>query len=160
MSNATFSQTCACACGAATFVVNAKPRARFLCHCTICQSVYRKPYADVTVLLAGEIALPTGHAIQFRKYRLPPALRRGTCSSCGHPVLGFLRLAPFARLAFVPSANYPEQALLPDPSTHIFYDNRIADVEDALPKHSGYWRSELAVTSLVMSSLFHGPEHA
>lgn len=160
MPNKTFSQTCACPCGASRFVVTARPRARFLCHCTICQSVYRKPYADATALWAGEVALPEGHTIQFKKYRLPPALSRGTCSACGAPVVGFLRLAPFVRLAFVPSANYPDQSVLPDPGIHMFYNRRVADINDAIPKHSGYWRSQWAATTLVMSALFHGPARA
>ncbi len=155
MSNEALSHTCTCPCGTSQFVVTAKPLARFLCHCAICQSVYQQPYADVTVFWARDVVLPEDHTVQFKKYRLPPAVNRGTCSSCKSPVVGFMHIAPFVRLAFVPSRNYPDQAALPDAGAHIFYHRRVADIGDALPKYSGYWRSELAVTLLLMSAMFH-----
>ncbi len=90
----TIKQDCACRCGASRFTVNGDPIGRFFCHCTICQKVYRKPYADVTYFWAEAIALAANQPIEFRRYRPPPASRRGTCAKCGNPVIGFLRLAP------------------------------------------------------------------
>jgi hypothetical protein len=66
-----------------------------------------------------------------------------------------LRLAPFVQLAFVPSRNFTDRTALPAPSTHIFYHRRISDVNDALPKISGYWPSECAVTRMVLRSIIH-----
>jgi hypothetical protein len=71
-------------------------------------------------------------------------------------VIGFLRLAPFLQLAFVPTTNFADPAALPPPGAHIFYHRRVDDVNDSLPKISGYWPSELAVTRAVMGSVFHG----
>jgi len=65
-----------------------------------------------------------------------------------------MALAPFVRLAFVPVGNVRDAQILPSPSAHIFYDRRVEDVEDSIPKFSGYWPSELAVTRLIMGSLF------
>jgi hypothetical protein len=45
-------------------------------------------------------------------------------------------------------------------SAHIFYHRRIADEHDSLPKISGYWRSELAVTKLILASSFRGADDA
>ena len=140
--------------------VNGTPALRLFCHCQICQAIYKQPYADVTAFWAGAISLPEDHSIQFRRYRPPPALRRGTCPSCGAPVVGFLRLAPFLQLAFVPSRNFSTPAALPTPGAHIFYHRRIADVHDPLPKVSGYWRSELAVTKMVLANAFRGGDDA
>jgi hypothetical protein len=67
-------------------------------------------------------------------------------------VVGFLRLAPFVQLAFVPSRNFPVAADLPMPSAHIFYHRPIAGEHDSLPTISGYWRSELAVTKMVLAN--------
>lgn len=39
---------------------------------------------------------------------------------------------------------------------HIFYHRRVADAADALPKISGYWASELAVTKAIFRSLSRG----
>jgi hypothetical protein len=140
--------------------VSGTPVTRLICHCTICQALYKQPFADVTVWWAGAVALPEHHPIQFKRYRAPPALQRGTCGSCGAPVVGFLRLAPFLKLAFVPSANFANPAALPEPKVHIFYHHRLADVADNLPKISGYWPSEIAVTKLVVRSLWGGAGNA
>jgi len=40
------------------------------------------------------------------------------------------------------------------PGAHIFYHRRIADEHDSLPKISGYWRSELAVTKMMLANAF------
>lgn len=152
MTRPSVNQPCACRCGQSTFLVNGTPALRLFCHCRICQSVYRQPYADVAVFWAGAITLPKDHSIQFRRYRSPPALRRGTCPTCGAPAVGFLRLAPFLQLAFVPSANFPDPAALPAPGAHIFYHRRVADAQDSVPKFSGYWPSEFAVTRMVLAN--------
>ena len=155
MTRQPLSQVCACPCGASRFAVAGHAVTRLLCHCIICQSVYRQPHADVTAFWAGAVTLPANHKIQFKKYRSPPALRRGTCRACGAPVISYLRLAPFVQLAFVPSRNFSKPSALPAPSAHIFYHRRVADAVDDLPKISGYWRSEMAVTKLVMKSMFY-----
>jgi hypothetical protein len=146
-------QACACPCGASRFEVSGRPLVRLLCHCTICQAFNRQPYADVTAFWAGSITLRVGHQIEFKRYRPPPAARRGHCRSCSAPVVEFLRLAPFVQLAFVPSKLFPDQGALPPPALHIFYHRRLGDIADDLPKVSGYWASELAVMKRVLASI-------
>ena len=121
-------QDCACLCGASRFTVAGNPIGRFFCHCKICQTVYRKPFADVTCFWASSINVPSNQQIEFRRYRPPPALRRGVCEKCGNPVVGFLGFVPGFTLAFVPSQNFPRPTDLPKPERHIFYDRRVADV--------------------------------
>ena len=147
-------QDCACLGGESRFTVAGEPIGRFFCHCTICQMLYRKPFADVTYLWAGSVTLPDNQPIEFRRYRPPPALRRGICARCGNPVVGFLRLAPGLTIAFVPSQNFPRPAELPAPDRHIFYDRRVADIADTVPKLEGYWASEAHVTRTVFGGLF------
>jgi hypothetical protein len=57
-------------------------------------------------------------------------------------------------LAFVPSQNFPLPVELPAPDAHIFYDRRVADMADAVPKVSGYWASEAHVTRSLLAGLF------
>jgi hypothetical protein len=57
----------------------------------------------------------------------------------------------------IPSANFREQAFLPEPSLHIFYHRRVADIGDELPKYSGYWMSQLALGGRLVTSLVRGP---
>jgi hypothetical protein len=150
-------QRATCHCGISSVAVHGKPIVRMLCHCTICKQDYQRAFSDFVVFRPGAVILPPDQEIQFRKYRKPPALSRGTCSRCNNPVVGFLRLAPFVQLAFVPARNFPQQGELPVPAAHIFYHQRIEDVLDNLPKIEGYWASELAITKAVTASLLRRP---
>jgi hypothetical protein len=152
-------QDCACPCGASRFSVSGTPIGRFFCHCKICQRVYGRPFADVTYLWAKAIALPANQPIEFRRYRPPPALRRGICTKCDNPAVAFMRLVPGLSVAFVPSQNFPRPTELPAPGRHIFYDRRVADIADSVPKLGGYWASEAYITRTVFADLL-GQRHA
>jgi hypothetical protein len=67
---------------------------------------------------------------------------------------------PFLSLAFVPAARFPVDFLLPRPVMHIYYESRIADVADELPKHSGQWPSQLAVLQMIMKARIGGTDRA
>ncbi len=146
-------QDCACLCGASRFTVAGAPIGRFFCHCTICRKAYGKPFADVTYFSARSTTLPPDQPVEFRRHRAPPAMRRGKCAKCGSPVLNLLGPTPLA-LAFVPSQNFPRRTELPTPERHIFYDWRVADIADSIPKVSGYWASEAYVTWSILAGLF------
>jgi hypothetical protein len=147
-------QDCACPCGASRFTVSGQAIGRFFCHCTICQKIYGQPFADVTYFRADAVDLPAGEPVEFRRYRSPPALRRGRCEKCGNPVAGFLTMVPGVTVGFVPSQNFPRPAELPTPDRHIFYHRRVADIADSIPKLSGYWASQIYVTRTVAADLF------
>jgi hypothetical protein len=153
-------QDCSCPCGASRFAVNGKPIGRFFCHCTICQKVYGKPFADVTYFRADAVALPAGQPVEFRRYRSPPALRRGICAKCNNPVVAFLTMVPGVNVAFLPSQNSTRPAELPVPDRHIFYHRRVADIPDSIPKLSGYWPSQAHVTRMVFADLFRSKRAA
>jgi hypothetical protein len=140
---------CSCDCGSARFTITGEPLGRFMCHCTICQSVYRAPFADAIVLAAGNVPREAVEHVRFERHRPPPAVQRGRCRSCGQPVVAYMNVAPGFTLAFVPVARYPRGIAPPDPGMHIHYDSRVADVDDDLPRFSGYWRSQFAVLRMV-----------
>ena len=147
-------QDCSCLCGASRFTVDGKPIGRFFCHCAICQKVFRKPFSDATYFWAEAVALPGDQPVEFRRYRPPPALRRGNMRQMHEP----RRRAPDTwspdvRLAFVPSQNFPEPAELPAPDRHIFYHRRVADISNSVPKLSGYWPSEAHIIGMVLGKL-------
>lgn len=144
------SHLCQCSCGAVRIAVRSAPLFRVLCHCTICQSFNSKPFADVTVFRAKGVDLPKDNTVEFRTYRPPPAVQRGKCSTCGGAAI---ELAAMPKLVIIPSANFNDTAFLPAPAMHIFYDRRVADIDDHLPKYSGYWRSEMAFFGRLFASL-------
>ena len=146
-----FTNDAQCPCGTSKFRLSKTPTRRFICHCTICQGVYRQPFADVTVMSAARVAIDTPETIEFGKYKEGPALDRGICKECNNPVVGFLPVMPFVRLAFVPCTNIQDQDALPDPAMHIYYDSRVADIDDALPKIEGDKKSQRKATGLVLA---------
>jgi hypothetical protein len=146
----------ACPCGHARFSLTAAPIARFYCHCLVCQRLYGAPYADVSVVPARHVHGPDRDTVAIGRHRPPPALARALCRHCGQPVLGTLGFAGLRLLTFVPSANLVDPGLLPPPTAHIFWNRRTSDHADALPRYSGYWRSELAVVATVLRAAARG----
>jgi hypothetical protein len=141
-----------CQCGFCGFDVHVKLKARFICHCTICQSFTGKPYSDVTVVRAKYVTLINEDQMSFAKYRPPPNIYRGVCCNCRTPIIEYAGFGP-AKLMFIPASNFENQATLPEPQMHIFYDRRLTDYQDDLPKYRGYFSSQLAVGRLIMRGL-------
>ncbi len=127
---------------------------RFFCHCTICQTVYGRPFSDVTVSWAKHALIEIPNEVEFKRSRPPPNLNRGLRKACKMPVVGQMTLLPALRLSFVPTHVYQNPEDAPEARMHIFYDKRQGDVTDELPKYSGYVRSELAVSRLILAGMF------
>lgn len=154
MNEPMFDGTCQCSCGSVNINVKQPFMTRFFCHCTICQSLYKKPYSDVIALHASNVEIGKPDTIQFKKLRPPPNVNRGVCVSCRLPAIGFFTLAPGIKIAFLPTQMLRNPSDAPDPSLHIFYHSKKADIDDTLPKYSGYWRSTLALTRKILPKLF------
>lgn len=146
------SRKASCECGCCQFEIRSQRLARFICHCTICQSYTGNAFGDVAVVRAGSVEVTGKENIAFRKYRLPPNISRGLCRSCGKPAIEYGGFGP-GKVALIPAANFAPDDHLPTPSMHIFYHRRKADSYDSLPKYSGYFRSEFAVGGLIMKVL-------
>ena len=85
-------QSGSCRCGSSKFEVNGDTLGRFFCHCTIYQSDYKQPFADVTPFRARDVELPLNSKVEFKRLRSPPAVNRGICPECNSPVVGFMSL--------------------------------------------------------------------
>lgn len=138
-----------CPCKTSRIALARMPKHRFVCHCTICQSIYPADYADATFMRADKVSLLTPETVTFGRHKTNNALERGVCQSCAHPVIAYMNMPAMPRLAFVPTALLPKDSPLPEPSRHIFYSTRKADMVDDLPKTSG----ELASMAMLMPGL-------
>ena len=138
-----------CSCGAFSFATRKIPSARFVCHCLFCQAFTGQPYSDVSVLASRDVEAEGMERLSYRKYRLPPNLNRGRCRTCDKPAIETMG-AWSLKLMFIPSANFVEQDLLPPVRMHVFYNRRVVDVADDLPKHQHYWPSQFAITKLIL----------
>ena len=143
-----------CSCGKCRVEVSRPPSRRLYCHCSICQSVYNAPFADVTILPASSVALPEDSPIEFQRHKAPPAIKRGTCPDCSSPVVGFMTYGPGLRVAYIPASAFCTEPPEVEPSLHVFYKTRVRNIEDDLPKHSGTLASLMAGTPVVLNALF------
>ena len=121
-----------CGCGKAEVTVKAMPSNRFRCHCTICQNVYASGFSDVIVFRRGQVKPADRDQIKWTRTKSVTPLRRGLCVHCNEPILAHF----YGILAFMPARTLPEMSL-PKVSKDIYYDTRISDVLDDVPKSSG-----------------------
>lgn len=141
-----------CCCGATRFEVRGLPLLRVFCHCTLCQVFNQAPFADVSLFRASQVELPEPELVDYRSLRPPPAVQRGRCKSCGGAAIETLVLPLIPRLVFIPSANLPRDCQR-QPALHMFYHSRVADIDDGLPKRSGYLKSQLALAGKLLPAL-------
>jgi len=117
---------------------------RFICHCTICQKFNDASYGDAAVYSAASVKYPDSGLIEFKTYKAPPNVQRGSCISCGSPIVELINSPLFPKLTMVPSEMHKLGSDLPTPVAHLFYEHRVADVNDEIRKHTGYFFSQLA----------------
>jgi len=149
-----FSGALACRCGKVRMRLKRPPLARYYCHCMICQEVYGRPFGDATVAWRFALEIEDPALVVFRRQRsIPFSVRCGTCRFCAGPVVGYTALLPFLDLALLPAHTYRNPADVPAAVGHIFYDSRVGDVADDLPKYGGFLASEWGFARFVLTGL-------
>lgn len=143
---------CTCSCGHVSFQVVGSPLFRILCHCTICQRFNEAPFADVVVYDAVSVSEPAEGAVRFATYKPPPHVQRGKCEKCNRPAIEKFAAPLFPKLTIVPTAMHGPAGALPAPVAHIFYDKRVNDANDTLPKHEGLLASQLSFGKYLLSA--------
>ena len=138
-----------CQCAAVRYEVRADPVDAKICHCRDCQVLHGAPMQWAAIFhkldvrfIAGVDQLRfynpanSGNSTSDRGERLLP--RKVSCASCGTPIadegrnmwLAFPTLFDFGMPPNVPAVFRP--------TCHIFYDSRVMNVADELPKWSGH----------------------
>ncbi|MBP2280410.1 hypothetical protein RCH20_000112 [Psychrobacter sp. PL15] len=140
-----------CACYSNTYTINNKPIGRFICHCTICQEFTGQAYNDVTILLKSDVSELDLTRTNFRRWKLPPNINRGLCILCNKPSI---EMAVGGNLILVPTTNYPNMAALPEPTMHLFYNRRVEDSDDDLPKYNGLMQSQTMMIKALAQGMY------
>lgn len=146
------SARCACSCGHVAFELRGPPLFRVLCHCSICQRFNDAPFADVIVYASTSVADPVDGTVSFETYKPPPNVRRGNCVKCGDAAIEKFAMPLFPKLTIVPAAVHGPSTQLPEPVAHIFYETRLVDADDTLPKHEGLLASQLSFGKYLVSA--------
>ena len=141
-----------CSCGHVKFDIRKAPLFRMLCHCTICQQFNDAPFADIVIYDAASVSRPEPGSVRYDTYTPPPNVQRGVCTECGEPAIEQFKLPLLPGLTLVPAAAHIDQTGLPEPLAHVFYDRRVEDADDSLPKHRGYISSQLAFGKYLLAA--------
>ena len=128
-----------CSCGANTFTFTQAPIAHFICHCEMCQQYTGNAFSDVVVFLKQDVTALNIAQTTFKRFKLPPNIRRGVCKQCHAPSIEF---GVLDQLVFIPKANLQDVSQVPPENMHIFYHRRVQDASDSLPKYSGFMLSQ------------------
>ncbi|WP_201557808.1 GFA family protein [Psychrobacter sp. 72-O-c] len=151
MSSEFIPQQASCSCYSNTYTINNKPIGRFICHCTICQEFTGQAYNDVTILLKSDVSELKLINTKFRRWKLPPNISRGLCTRCNKPSI---EMAVGGNLILVPTANYLDGAALPEPTMHLFYNRRVEDMDDNLPKYNGFVQSQTMMVKALTQGMY------
>eukprot|EP00928_Gymnodinium_smaydae_P021921 TRINITY_DN18590_c0_g1_i1.p1 TRINITY_DN18590_c0_g1~~TRINITY_DN18590_c0_g1_i1.p1 ORF type:complete len:682 (+),score=181.93 TRINITY_DN18590_c0_g1_i1:49-2094(+) len=141
-----------CHCGAVRIAVEGKPRAVSYCHCSICRSLSGAPFSCQALFGADQVKVEVdgagGDVAALQALKTSREVTRQRCPRCLAPV----RAELFGgRLLAVPLGLIAAEARRQDaagaggsqlddafrPQHHLYYDDRIIDVSDDLPKYPG-----------------------
>ena len=148
------SRKCVCECGSVSYSVPEKALFRIYCHCSICQKFNDAAYGDIFVYRAGDVQRPKEGLVEFSTFKPPPNVQRGKCKSCQEPAIELLEAPLFPKLILVPGSMHKRSDKLEPSVGHVFYEGRVADVHDSLPKHSGYLKSQLVFGQHLLKAFF------
>ena len=143
-------RACQCPCGVNQFSVSGEPIVRFFCHCSICQTKYDAPFADVVLFKLSDVTMPD-QAVSYGKYKRFVAIDRGICDHCHKPVMAKMGKDDKG-YAFITAQNFTDPEALPKSAMHVFYGTRKTDMQDALPKYSNWFSSQMAFFKLLKAA--------
>lgn len=132
-----------CDCGAVELRVAGEPVACVYCHCPSCRGFYDLPMLAATAWNPESVTVAAGDA-SIRRYQHPEKqMQRHFCPDCGETLFGDNR---FGLIVILNSVFEKSLGALPDslqPTMHLFYQDRVVNVADSLPKYREAWDGEL-----------------
>lgn len=116
-----------CYCGAVTVTVSGPPVVQGYCHCLSCRKWHSAPINAWSGWPANKVSV-SGPITESDK---DPGSGRISCSKCGGNVAN---RKPTAKMMVIYPMTLANSGLDFQPNMHIFYDERVMDVNDGLPK--------------------------
>ena len=119
-----------CYCGAVDVTVTGEPAAAALCHCESCRKWHAAPINAWCIWPAANVTI-SGPTVTSDTNE---ASGRVSCEKCGGCVANH---KPAVNMTVVYAQILAGSGMKYQPAFHIFYDERVADFADGLPKFSG-----------------------
>lgn len=124
-----------CDCNAVELEMTGSPRVHAFCHCEDCRDLLDVPYHSVTAWNAEDVNITHGgeHAVEYKYPTLE--MTRVFCKHCGEVVYNTNAMG--WRLVSQVLIRKCNNDVLPSElasNAHFYYDRRIVDIDDNLPK--------------------------
>ncbi|WP_165855694.1 GFA family protein [Marinobacter sp. JSM 1782161] len=124
-----------CDCGAVEVTMTGTPKVHGYCHCEDCRDLLQVPYHSVLAWEAEEVEITQG-AESVKTFQHPTKrMTRVFCSDCGEVLYNTNAMGWKLISQLLVLKNHDHT--LPEsyqPSGHFFYDRRIINIDDPLPK--------------------------
>lgn len=125
-----------CDCGAVEVAMTGAPRVHAFCHCEDCRDLLDVPYHSVVAWEPDQVSITSGaeHAVEYQHPTL--TMTRVFCRQCGETVYNTnamsWKLVSQLLISKCNEGNLPDEF---QSNAHFFYDRRIIDIDDRIPKH-------------------------
>eukprot|EP00241_Pyramimonas_parkeae_P007408 CAMPEP_0114224466 /NCGR_PEP_ID=MMETSP0058-20121206/122_1 /TAXON_ID=36894 /ORGANISM="Pyramimonas parkeae, CCMP726" /LENGTH=167 /DNA_ID=CAMNT_0001334943 /DNA_START=370 /DNA_END=873 /DNA_ORIENTATION=+ len=134
--------TGSCFCKSCTIEIKGDPQSVSICHCINCRQLSGAPFTAQIVVSADQVSIK--HTQGMVGFNSSPQVTRYRCATCSSPIYATLfkgksMAIPVALIAPKEYAGSLDQAL--QPTLHMYYSQRVMDVNDSLPKYTGSVRS-------------------
>ena len=125
-----------CDCGSVEVSMIGAPKVHAYCHCEDCRALLDVPYHSIVAWEQKNVSISAGdeHTIEYKYPTLE--MTRVFCKNCGETLyntnaMGW-RLVSQLLIRKCNNDELPEEL---QSNAHFYYDRRIVDIDDQIPKH-------------------------
>ena len=124
-----------CDCGTVEVTMTGEPKVHAFCHCEDCRDLLQVPYHSVLAWEPEQVSVTKGEP-SVKTFQHPSKrMTRVFCADCGELLYNTNAMGwkLVSQILVLKTNGYtlPESY---QPNGHFFYDRRIVDIDDALPK--------------------------
>ncbi len=125
-----------CQCGSVQATLIGKPKVKGHCHCNDCRDLLNIPYHSVTAWKPQQLEITMGEKT-LKTFQHPTLqMKRVYCAECGETIFNTnamdWRVVSQHLIRKCNNNHLPEELAA---ESHFFYNRRIIDIDDKLPKH-------------------------
>ncbi len=124
-----------CDCGAVELEMTGTPRVQAFCHCEDCRALLDVPYHSIVAWDSERVEIASGKA-DVVEYKYPTLeMTRVFCRHCGETLYNTNAMGwRLVSQLLIRKCNNGELPGELQSNAHFYYDRRIVDIDDELPK--------------------------
>ena len=125
-----------CDCGSVGVSMEGAPRVHAFCHCEDCRALLDVPYHSIVAWDADNVSITSGreHTVEYKYPTLD--MTRVFCRNCGETLYNTNAMGwKLVSQLLIRKCNNDELPEEFQSNAHFFYDRRIIDIDDRIPKH-------------------------